>query len=109
MTSSSSVTLTGHSCATYEFEAFPLSSKLPPLPVVYLVFEQELKSSGTPLRFAVHVGQSPNAASCIDDHHRWRYQAYRATHVALHVDYDDLSRAQKVSDLVRALRPAFNG
>ena len=109
MTSSSSITLSGHSGAAYEFELFPLPSPLPPLPAVYFVFEQEPKTSRAQSRHAVHVGQSPNAASCIDDHHRWRYQAYRASHIALHVDYDESSRAQKVSDLVRALRPTFNG
>jgi hypothetical protein len=105
----STIALTGHSGASYAFEVFPLDAALPHLPVVYFVFEQELKTSPAQSRQAVHVGQSPNAASCIDDHHRRCYQAYRASHIALHVDYDESSRAQKVSDLVRALRPAFNG
>lgn len=105
----STITLTGHSGTSYEFEVFPLQGHLPPLPVVYFVFEQEPTTSRAPARHAVYIGQSPAAADCLDDHHLQRYLANRGTHVALHVDYDDLSRAQKVADLVRALTPVCNG
>jgi hypothetical protein len=108
MDSTSTITLIGLSGTSYTFEVFPLLANLPPLPVVYFVYEQTLKS-GAQSRYAVYVGHSNDAASCMDDHHRQCYLANRATHVAVHVDYDEASRAQKVSDLLRALRPVCNG
>jgi hypothetical protein len=106
--SSSTITLTGQSGTSYAFEVFPLLATLPPLPAVYFVYEQPLNTSDAQSRYAVYVGHSNDAASCMDDHHRQCYLANRATHVALHVEYDQASRAQKVSDLMRALRPVCN-
>jgi hypothetical protein len=44
----------------------------------------------------------------MDDHHRQCFRANRATHVALHVDYDENLRAQIAADLIAALDPVCN-
>ena len=109
MGSMRTITLSGASGASYAFEVFPLDGVLPPLPVVYFVFEQALTGSSHGSRRAIYVGHSPDAATCVDDHHRQCYVANGATHIGLHVEYDEPSRARKVSDLVRALAPVCNG
>lgn len=103
------ISLSGASGASYAFEVFPLDSVLPPLPVVYFVFEQALSVSGEGPRQAVYIGHSPDATTCMDDHHRQCCVANGATHIGLHVEYDEPSRARKVSELVRALAPVCNG
>jgi hypothetical protein len=103
------ITLSGQSGASHVFEVFPLDGALPPLPVVYFVFEQSLTGTGHGSQHAVYVGHAPDAATCMDDHHRQCFVANGATHIGLHVEYDETSRAEKVSDLVRALAPVCNG
>ena len=109
MTSSSSLTLTGHSGASYAFEVFPLDAALPHFPVVYFVFQQVPTASDPQLRQPVYVGHARDAAACMHDYHRQGYVANGATHIALHVDYDERVRAQKVTDLACALTPVCNG
>ena len=108
MRSNSTITLSGRSGMSYVFFVFPLAAVLPPLPVIYFVYEAPIQAQGTALHQAVYVGHSGDAATCMDDHHRQCFRANRATHVALHVDYDENSRAQIAADLIAALDPVCN-
>lgn len=103
------ITLTGQSGLSYDFNVYPWGTEFNDFGAVYYISNRH-KDGDTWSHTKIYIGQSGDMSERFDDHHKADcFEDHNANAISVHQDDNKTSRTEKESDLIAALDPPCNG
>jgi hypothetical protein len=98
----STLTLTGVSGQTYEFNVYPLDQDFKDVGAVYVVTRRHKNSTGGHSHDKIYIGETGDLSTRFADHHKAIcFRNNNANCICTHRDGDEESRLAKEGDLLK--------